>query len=440
MYLRSEKLRIKNKKFYDRIKTIKKEKILGVAIDWSKDFHKVMLFNFNGKMLVKPFEIDTLRKGYDQLLKTIYKQQQKIKAKKVFIIIEPSGSWAYSLILNLGKDFEELWLVNPYQTAANRKEKLVLGLKTDDIDLCSLADLLIRGECYKYHREKEVYESLKLRTYWRANKIKIRTMLLNQICARLGKVYPLVISKSREINPNRYAFDKKIFQHLLNLNMTPTKILSLDKKKLQEMVPGKTIQASSMFANRIKKAFKTYLAPDDDTVKRELEMLNKDLELYKSLDKEIKLVEDEMIALVAKTEGRYLLDQIKGLSAIMVASYIGIIGSVQKYANSKKIFAFSGLSPKIKESGGRPIKGLGRMRSGNKYLGTLLFKMARSVLFWEPYFYSHFCKLRKEKKKPYKKAVASVAKKLNNSLFAMMRDKKPYTIPNNEEITEATAG
>jgi transposase len=356
MQLHSTKLRIKNKKFYDRLKGIKKEHILGIAIDWAKNFHKVMLFDFNGKILVKPFEIDTLRKGYDKLINTIRKQEQKIRAKKVFIIIEPSGSWAYSLITNLGDDFEELWLVNPYQTASNRKEKMVIGLKTDDIDLCSLSDLLIRGECYKYVKEKEVYTQLKLRAYWRQNKIEIRTRLLNQICHRLGKIYPAVTLRHKERSPFREAFNTTIFKHLLHLNKTPTEVLSLDKKRLEDILQGKTVQATSRYANIIIRAFSKYLAPRDAIVKMELEILAKDLRLYEIIDKEIKVIENEMLKLVHYTEGKYLLNQIPGITDIMIASYIGIVGSVHKYENAKKIFSLSGLAPKIKESGGRVKK------------------------------------------------------------------------------------
>lgn len=426
MQLHSQKLRIKNKKFYDKIKGLKKERILGVAIDWSKSFHKVMLFDFSGKILIKPFEIDTLRKGYDKLLNTIRKQERKIKARKIFIIIEPSGSWAYSLISNLGKDFEELWLVNPYQTASNRKEKMIIGLKTDDIDLCSLADLLIRGECYKYFEEKEVYIQLKLRAYWRQSKIEMRTKLLNQICNRLGKVYPSVTLRQKGF---KAIFNTAVFKCLMHLNRTPTEVLSLDKKRLKSILPAKAVNVTSRYANTIIKAFNNYLPPDDSIVRIELEILKKDIRLYDAVDKEIKVIEDEMIKLINYTEGKYLLNQISGITDIMIASYIGIIGSINKYENAKKIFSFSGLAPKIKESGGRAIKGMGMIRKGNKHLGTLLFKMARCAILNEPYFYAHFFRMRREKNKPYKKAIASVAKKINNTLFAIIRDKKPFIAP-----------
>lgn len=93
MRLHSEKLRIKNRKFYNGIRGIKKDKLLGVAIDWSKSFHKVMIFDFNGKILVKPFEIDTLRSGYDKLISMMQKTEKKIKDVQLQPRVDTIGSF-----------------------------------------------------------------------------------------------------------------------------------------------------------------------------------------------------------------------------------------------------------------------------------------------------------------------------------------------------------
>ena len=124
-----------------------------------------------------------------------------------------------------------------------------------------------------------------------------------------------------------------------------------------------------------------------------------------------------------------MLNQIKGVTDVTVAGYIGLIGDVRKYSDAKKIFSLAGLAPTIKESGGRIRKGLGITRRGNKHLRTLLFRTARMVMLSEPYFYSYYHHLKEDMKKPYKKAIIGVAKKLNNSMFAMMRDKRQFDPP-----------
>ncbi|MFI5140705.1 MAG: transposase, partial [Sphingobacteriales bacterium] len=261
MQLHSAKVRIKNKAFQDRIKGIQKDILLGVSIDWSKSFHKVMLFDFNGKIIKKPFEINPLLSGYKKLTAVIENVQKKKNCKKVFIAIEQSGSWAHSLLANLGEDFEDVWLVNCIATAANREQKLMKGLKTDDIDLCSIADLLIRGECYKYVPDESPYLDLRLRTYWRENKVHIQTKLKHQIINRLAKCYPSVIKTTPSTRlPFSTIFKAKIFNYLLNLNMVPSEILSLKDEDMRAIFSKEKKVTQTRYSITIKKAFSEYLA------------------------------------------------------------------------------------------------------------------------------------------------------------------------------------
>lgn len=57
----------RNIRFKNEIAKADKSKILGIAIDPSSNFHRVILFNFLGEIIGEPFSIDTLRTGYDLL-------------------------------------------------------------------------------------------------------------------------------------------------------------------------------------------------------------------------------------------------------------------------------------------------------------------------------------------------------------------------------------
>ena len=64
----------RNIKFKNEIKKIDKKKILGVAIDPSKTFHRVVIFDFTGRILDRPFSINTLKTGYLELKRVIKKK------------------------------------------------------------------------------------------------------------------------------------------------------------------------------------------------------------------------------------------------------------------------------------------------------------------------------------------------------------------------------
>lgn len=79
---------------------------------------------------------------------------------------------------------------------------MLVGLKTDDIDLGGIRDLLMRGKSYEYNLEEAgVYLNLKEQTFWREKKLRMQTRLKNQIKARLNRIYPGMISKYGDNKP-----------------------------------------------------------------------------------------------------------------------------------------------------------------------------------------------------------------------------------------------
>ena len=78
----------RNIRFKNEIAKADKSKILGVAIDPSSNFHRVVIFNFLGEIIGEPFSIDTLRSGYDLLIKYINKAKRNRLSSDIYIAIE----------------------------------------------------------------------------------------------------------------------------------------------------------------------------------------------------------------------------------------------------------------------------------------------------------------------------------------------------------------
>ena len=123
-------------------------------------------------------------------------------AKKIFFSLEPTGPDRENLARHLKEDFKEVEFVNPSTIYANRAQDMLVGLKTDDIDLGGIGDLLMRGKSYEYNLEEAgVYLNLKEQTFWREKKLRMQTRLKNQIKARLNRIYPGMISKYGDNKP-----------------------------------------------------------------------------------------------------------------------------------------------------------------------------------------------------------------------------------------------
>jgi hypothetical protein len=80
-------------KFREKTKGFCPCDILGVAIDVSKTFHRVMIFNFEGEVLRAPFEIDVFAEGYKELLEETNRLAGASAAKKTFWVMEPTGAY-----------------------------------------------------------------------------------------------------------------------------------------------------------------------------------------------------------------------------------------------------------------------------------------------------------------------------------------------------------
>jgi len=415
----------RNIEFLRKIAKSDKTKILGIAVDPSKHFHRVIICDFNGKMLAPPFSIDTFQKGYDKLVKKINRLSNKINAENVYIAIEGAASYSENLIRHLRKDFENVVFVATIAVANNRKQRLLQGLKSDDYDAGAVADLLTRGEFKRYVKDTRNYYRMKELVYWRASKQKLLIAARNQILHRLEKIYP-------GLNIN-YGDQKKLcanpesdvlFNGLLNARKTAREILEIPDTGLSQMFGYKTGYGRNR-VKQLKIKFKDMLLPDEEIAKEQLSILERDVKFLRYLEVELKEVEKELVDLAKNTPAKYIMGQIAGITDIYSAIYIGLVGDLKNYKDASDIFAKSGLTPKLKQSGTRNIKG-GIRRTGNKILRTHLFRMATFALLKEPIFKEYYLRRRDDTKRHWKKNRIAVANKLNRTLFALMRDRVPF--------------
>ncbi|MEA1964491.1 MAG: transposase [Candidatus Aerophobetes bacterium] len=426
-YIRREK----EERFKKKIKGIEKEKILGISIDISKDYHKGLIFDFEGRILDGPFEFDVFKDGYEDLKQRVGKAIKEREAKKVFFGLEPTGPYHENLARHLKEDFKEVEFINPSATYANRAQDMLVGLKTDDIDLGAVGDLLIRGKGYEYNLEEAgVYLNLKEETFWREKKLKMQTRLKNQIKARLNKIYPGIMSKYNDNEPLfSDLWKSRVARGLIRSKLTPAQIQTMKVEELKKEFKKVSYSLTSRWAEKIIGYIKRMLPPKDEILEIEMDLLNRDLNLLEALEGEMSLVEERMVEEVKKTDISFLLGKIKGLSDVMIASFAGAVGRIGNYKLGKQIFSKSGLSSKVSQSGKRNIKGLSIRRVGSKIFRCILFKMGDAVKKHNPYFALYYSYLTEERGKLWKKAHIAVSNKLVRVMFAMLRDRADFNPP-----------
>jgi transposase len=176
--------------FADQIRGIPSDRILCVSIDVHKYFHVVMIHNAWGEIVTPTFEIDIFQAGFEQLCQAIDEAIARTKAQVVLIGMEPTSHYFENLARHLRQRPQPVTLINSYAVKKNRDQQMMHHEKDDEIDTASIGDLLRRGEGTPFKPASGVYLQLQHLDRVRLSKIKIRTMLQNQVLGHLDRIFP----------------------------------------------------------------------------------------------------------------------------------------------------------------------------------------------------------------------------------------------------------
>mgnify|MGYP003393542929 CR=1 FL=1 len=237
--------------------------------------------------------------------------------------------------------------------------------------------------------------------------------------------------------------DKKLFGEeyssilhlgLLKCGLICQELLKTPDEELARMLGYSGFHPGKRPISALKARLNEMLLPDKIEAKAQLEILKRDVRLLEYLEQEISEIESEIIVLGKKTPAKYLMGQIKGLSDLFASMYIGVIGNIKKYKSANQIYSYSGLSPKLSQSGGAPFQSSGIKKRGNALLRSILFKITSYVIISDPYYKDCLQKLKENKNRHWKKNRIAVSRRINNVLFALIRDRtafigKPLEVP-----------
>lgn len=118
-----------------------------------------------------------------------------------------------------------------------------------------------------------------------------------------------------------------------------------------------------------------------------------------------------------------LLLSIKGVSLIAAASIASEIGDINRFTTAKKLVRYSGLSPRVRQSGSRIS--YGRLeKTGPPYLRSILCQCAEILAMHEQGFQNHYQQVRN--RHGHRVAMVSAARKLLHLIHAMLTEDKMY--------------
>lgn len=163
-----------------------------------------------------------------------------------------------------------------------------------------------------------------------------------------------------------------------------------------------------------------------DLAKRTLYALYEDLLL---LDDQITRVEKELMAMAKSNPDCKRLMTLPGIGWLTASALVAHIGDVSQFKNGRELAAYIGLVPRQHSSGGREVL-LGISKRGDAYLRTLLIHGSRSVLLHAGKKEDkHSVWLKQiEQRRGRNKAAVAQANKTARKVWALLKYQREYDL------------
>ena len=136
-------------------------------------------------------------------------------------------------------------------------------------------------------------------------------------------------------------------------------------------------------------------------------------------------------------EARAILKSAPGVGFVTAEVVLSEVGDVSRFGNAKKICAYAGLVPVVRQTGGKRSKDLHITKQGSGLLRWALVESAWGLVRTSPKWAAFFSRLRK--RCGSKRAIVAVARKLLCVLDAMLKTSTPYkSVSTEAEAPKAT--
>lgn len=375
-----------------------------IGIDISKYKHDCCIISAADQKVVSKVTIKNNKAGFDELLTII---NSLSNPEDIRIGFESTAHYALNLELFLENSLLTFMEVNPVLISEYKKSKTLRRTKTDSVDCESIARWLMTVE-YKPH-SKGFYHaySLKSLTRLRDKLIRQRSFYLIKITNVLDHTFP-------EFKPFFNERLSKTALYLLENYGSAEKMARMNSasyEKLRSLSRGKFSPQQFL---RLKELAANTVGVNNSIFDVELNSL---LSLYKSLVKEINIIEKEINKLIEEVHPHYM--SVPGIGSLSAAVIYSEYGDISNFTNPGQMLAFAGIEPGINESGTESHGGK-MVKRGSSQLRYTLINCCLPLIRFDMTFATYYAKKRGEGK-PHRVAITHVAKKLIRVIYALER-------------------
>lgn len=383
------------------------------GIDIGKNKHEASIIDQEGKLLAKSLRFDNRTTGGQALLDYIFKNNQDNDV--VVFGMEATGHYWLSLYCFLFDAGFQVNVINPIQSDAIRN-LFIRKTKNDAKDSFLIAETIRIGRFTNTDLASE--DMLSLRQLCRH-----RTDLVDYIADQKRKI----IGVMDRVFPEYQDFFSDMFgktsTDLLSKAVTPEELLALPTEDLCKILKDNSrgrfgIDKAKELQDVAKTSFGITIATAAFTMQ-----LRQLLEMIELLERQLAELETEIESYLLKFNSP--ITTCPGVGKVLGATIISEIGDISKFSEPKKLVAFVGIDPSVKQSG--DFKGSHNKMSkrGSPHLRRAIWLAANVAAFRDPVL-SIFYQKKRSEGKHHCTAIGAVARKLTFIIYAVLRDNKAY--------------
>lgn len=390
--------------------------MLYLGIDIAKHNHVASLLDENAKPLFKAFAFSNTADGANSLIEKLSSFITSVS--DVEIGMEATGHYWLSVYSFLVEKGYTVHVVNPIQTDGWRKGTEIRKRKTDIIDSVLIADLIRYGDFVETSLSDEDTMSLRNLSRFRSYLVSSIGDLKRKVICVLDQVFPEYQSVFSDIFGKT---SKELLIHFQTTddfeNITADQLKNvLENVTFKGFLKNKITHISELAANSFGLKFCC------DSFSLQLKLL---IEQITFIEAQVSDVDSEINVILDKIDSP--ITTIPGIGSVTAAVILGEIGDISRFSNASKLAAYAGIDACVSQSGEYQSSSSKMSKRGSPYLRKALFNAALIAAFHDPVFSAFYQKKRREGKH-HLTAIGAVARKLCNTIFAVLKYNTPYEV------------
>ncbi len=341
-----------------------RSKVMCISMDYAKKDHMVLFCNGNGKIIRKPFSIKNSLDGKHYLVDQVTKscRHHGINLQHVLFGGEDCGSYADNFITALRSDN---WLVAGVNAHDAKTYRENIQASTDCLDLLGISKMLLncRGNCSP--AQSGIYLDLRMLVRQRRKLVKMATGIKNRIHTTVDRIFPDFLNE----NKSGIAPFSKCSLLLMEDRFSAPQIHRRQGPTLIKLLSRQGVQRSDHCVKKLQKLAAQALKPPEQHIATLQISLKQQIKLFTCLQESIQQLYTEIAHNLAQTQGAFLTS-IQGIGIVLAAGVCAEIGNPSKQKSLGNIVSYSGIIPKVKQTGG--IQGKPKIKKVGKRCNRIL--------------------------------------------------------------------